>query len=914
MGTTINSEILVAYWQCQRKAFLLVCGNEQGIPHEYVRILEQKRLESQAKFLDTLNRDNSDAQPYCIENLKKGSKFLVNAKIKTDNGFEAKCGVLTKVEGRSALGKHSYEPTIFVGTHRLTKEQKLELFFIGHVLEQIQKKPPVVGRIIGVDGKSHKVKLENSHKTLVPLLEPLQEWVTDSSPEPPPVILNEHCSACQFRKLCRAKAEEEDNLSLLDRVTRKVIQKYEKKGIFTVEQLSYTFKPRKRKKRTKNLPPALHKPELQALAIRTGKIYLQELPDLSRQSVEFFLDIEGVPDQQLYYLIGVLVCEGETCAYHSFWADTPEDEAGIWKQFLEAVNQYPDAPIYHYGSYEPKAVAKLAKRYETDAAPIKNRLVNVNSYIYGRVYFPVRSNGLKEIGDFIGATWTAPNASGLQSLVWRHYWEATQQVKYREQLVTYNREDCQALKLLTDELSKIKHSADTLSEVDFADRPKLHATEVGIHVHSQFKEILRFAYLNYDKKKISFSQPKKRKESKEQKRERDKQSAKKLHQKYINTRRKAAKIIQIPDEKRCYKCGHEPLRPTESVASRVIIDLVVTKNGMRKTITEYLGFRAYCPKCYAKCAPSDIRKYGSRQLYGHGVIAWIIYQRVALRLPYESILESLDEQFNEKITVHAIPHFIHKCACNYAETQEIIAQGLLESPIIHVDETKINIKGADWYVWVFTNEKYVIFKLKETREATIVHEILGDYQGTMVSDFYPGYDSVPCRQQKCWVHLIRDVNSDLRANPFDTEVERFVLELRDLIIPIMEAVQKYGLKKRNLNKFRKQVDQFYKKVIIGKRYRSEVTLKYQNRFIRYRHSLFTFLEESGIPWHNNAAERAIRHVAIQNAMSSTLCKSVTQDYLVLLGIRQTCRFQGKSFFKFLFSGEKDVDKFKRRKR
>jgi hypothetical protein len=30
---------------------------------------------------------------------------------------------------------------------------------------------------------------------------------------------------------------------------------------------------------------------------------------------------------------------------------------------------------------------------------------------------------------------------------------------------------------------------------------------------------------------------------------------------------------------------------------------------------------------------------------------------------------------------------------------------------------------------------------------------------------------------------------------------------------------------------------------------------------------------------------------------------------VLLGIRQACRFQAKSFFKFLFSGEKDVDLF-----
>ena len=41
-----------------------------------------------------------------------------------------------------------------------------------------------------------------------------------------------------------------------------------------------------------------------------------------------------------------------------------------------------------------------------------------------------------------------------------------------------------------------------------------------------------------------------------------------------------------------------------------------------------------------------------------------------------------------------------------------------------------------------------------------------------------------------------------------------------------------------------------------------------------------------------------------------LYESIMNDYLLLLGIQQTCRFQGKSFFKFLFSGEKDTDKFR----
>ena len=204
------------------------------------------------------------------------------------------------------------------------------------------------------------------------------------------------------------------------------------------------------------------------MAIRENKIYLHELPGLSRQPVELFLDMEGVPDRHCYYLIGLLVCQANTTTHYAFWADTDQDERHMWQQFLAQVTLYPDTPIYHYGSYEPRALVTLAKRYHTDSEYLTSRLVNVNSYIYGKVYFPVRSNGLKDIGHFIGAKWTSPSASGLQSLVWRHHWEETREETYKDLLLTYNAEDCQALQLLTDELSKIQGSADILSQVDFA--------------------------------------------------------------------------------------------------------------------------------------------------------------------------------------------------------------------------------------------------------------------------------------------------------------------------------------------------------------------------------------------------------------------------------------------------------------
>jgi hypothetical protein len=188
--------------------------------------------------------------------------------------------------------------------------------------------------------------------------------------------------------------------------------------------------------------------------------------------------------------------------------------------------------------------------------------------------------------------------------------------------------------------------------------------------------------------------------------------------------------------------------------------------------------------------------------------------------------------------------------------------------------------------------------------------MLADYKGVVVSDFYAGYDTLSCSQQKCWVHLIRDINEDLLRAPFNTEFESFVLEVKKLIGPIFETVDRHGLKSRNLRKFHKDVEEFYKRSINGKEYEFEATVKYQKRFERYKESLFTFMDRDSVPWNNNMAERAIRHLAIQRKISGTFYKRFAPQYLVLLGVAQTCRFQTKSFLKFLISKETDIKLFK----
>ena len=53
----------------------------------------------------------------------------------------------------------------------------------------------------------------------------------------------------------------------------------------------------------------------------------------------------------------------------------------------------------------------------------------------------------------------------------------------------------------------------------------------------------------------------------------------------------------------------------------------------------------------------------------------------------------------------------------------------------------------------------------------MIQSMLGEFRGVLVSDFYAVYDSIKCVQQKCLIHLMRDINDDLLKHPFDLELK-----------------------------------------------------------------------------------------------------------------------------------------------
>src|SRR5215468_3942468 len=103
----------------------------------------------------------------------------------------------------------------------------------------------------------------------------------------------------------------------------------------------------------------------------------------------------------------------------------------------------------------------------------------------------------------------------------------------------------------------------------------------------------------------------------------------------------------------------------------------------------------------------------------------------------------------------------------------------------------------------------VYFFYLDSREGMFLKEMLQGFVGVLVSDFFTAYDSLDCRQQKCLIHLLRDLNEDLPKNPYDEELRTLAQEFAALLRNVVATIDRYGLKRRHLHKHQAEVEAFF---------------------------------------------------------------------------------------------------------
>ena len=795
-------------------------------------------------------------------------------------------------------------PIRFIFTNKLTRDDRLLLAFDGLVLSEMVGREINFGRIIHGDNyatlKVRTSVLTNEVRKLTRKIAILL-----SSNLPPDLVLNRHCAECEFRAQCRQKAIEKDDLSLLSRMTEKERKKLNSKGLFTVTQLSFTFRPRHRPKRLVAKCEKYHH-SLKALAIRERKIHIVGSPELMIEGTPVYLDVEGLPDRDFYYLIGVRIKTGAGIIQHSLWADRADDEQSIWTDFLYILSGIENPVLIHYGSFETTFMKRMYDRY---GVPLEGSViakaiesaVNLLSVIFTQVYFPTFSNGIKEIAGYLGFAWSDPSASGVQTIAWRHEWEVAKTPSLRTTILAYNAQDCEALERLAGRLVELFRSSpqpegSPQNDVVHTDRLK-REHPYGFKRNSfSFPEldvINKAAYWDYQRERVYVKSNAGLK-------------ATLARSSRIRKVSSPNKTIDCPGPRSCPKCSSRHFFG-HGKKSKIVTDLKFMRHGIKRWIVLYRFHRYKCRDCRATFLPE--KRGWSQSKFGSSILAYAVYQNLALRVAQETVDRTLNRLFGLDVALGTTHSLKERAADFYKGTYDALVRRLCNSQLIQADETKISVKGKSAFVWVFANIEEVAYVYSETREGDTVQNLLKDFTGVLVSDFYTAYDGIQCPQQKCLIHLIRDLNDAVLEYPYDEQLKSLVKNFADLVKPMVETVDRHGLKSHFLRKHLVFVDRFYRR-LLGTDFQSEPARAIKKRFEKNRDKLFTFLVHDGVPWNNNNAEHAVKAFAmLRQVIQGVTSEKGIRDYLVLLSISQTCKYKELDFLDFLRSGEKDINVF-----
>jgi hypothetical protein len=238
--------------------------------------------------------------------------------------------------------------------------------------------------------------------------------------------------------------------------------------------------------------------------------------------------------------------------------------------------------LIHYGSYETKFLKRSVDRYGVPSSRSAitwaiNNSVNVLSALFGQVYFPTFSNTLKDIGQYLGAKWSGPLRSGLQSLAYRHEWNQSLDPGLKAALMSYNCEDCAAVEAVTTGLVEIIREAPARHDVEFSDKPKRVSSDKGAKIHDSLESIIKSAHFTYQYSRIKLRTTEVRQRGKEK-------VSGRVRRRSFSTIK--GKRVGVPRRRICPNHPGHKLSASSRISQHSLLDLIFTRTGCRKTVSD----------------------------------------------------------------------------------------------------------------------------------------------------------------------------------------------------------------------------------------------------------------------------------------------------------------------------------------
>lgn len=328
-------------------------------------------------------------------------------------------------------------------------------------------------------------------------------------------------------------------------------------------------------------------------------------------------------------------------------------------------------------------------------------------------------------------------------------------------------------------------------------------------------------------------------------------------------------MVETPDKtfehipQFCTFCGFDMRHiQAELVERRQEVDLPV----IQPVYIEHRKFQktCICGKTVVEDFPDGISPGIS---YGRNVESLAAYMNARQFVPFYRLAEMFRCVFHTPISEGALVKAVHRVAEKARPAYELIRRRAETAAVIGGDETGMKINGQKGWFWTLQGKRFTYIIASHNRSAQTLYDHFpkGLSFSVLVHDCLRLYFKVPTvAHQICLAHLLREFNHihDCYRIPWATDFKQLLLEamvFKKTLLP--EDYPKTLIRRIE---FEKRLDGLLQEPIDKKH---TIAKSLQNRLVRHRHHILTFLYYREVPPDNNGSERAIRNVKVKQKIS-----------------------------------------------
>lgn len=291
--------------------------------------------------------------------------------------------------------------------------------------------------------------------------------------------------------------------------------------------------------------------------------------------------------------------------------------------------------------------------------------------------------------------------------------------------------------------------------------------------------------------------------------------------------------------------------------------------------------------------------------YGRSVRAHAVYLSQFQLIPYDRVVQQFADTYALPLGAGTVANFNQEAYERLEVFEGLARQQLIASPVLHADETGINIGGKKIWLHNASSDHWTLYIPHERRgtEAMDAMGILPDFAGTLVHDHWKPYFTFHCAHALCNAHHLREL-----AYAHEMEGQGWAKKMHDLLLALNEAVTGAG---GQLDPVQQALWRRRHRKILGdgdlecpppveesgkrgrmKRGKSRNLLE---RLRAYEQETLRFMVDGAVPFTNNQGERDIRMTKVQQKVSG--CFRSVEGARYFCRIRSylsTCRKQGVS--------------------